>query len=86
MKFTPDGGSICFETDYRSGADDRHIIVRYRITDTGVGMSEVFLEKVFDYFAQEETGARTQYPVQGYGSGHGYYKAVCGADERHHLG
>ena len=67
VKFTPDGGSIRFETDYRPGADERHIVVRYRIADTGVGMSEEFLEKVFDDFAQEETGARTQYKGTGLG-------------------
>ena len=67
VKFTPDGGSIRFETDYRPGGDDRHIVVRYRIADTGVGMSEEFLEKVFDDFAQEETGARTQYKGTGLG-------------------
>ena len=67
VKFTPDGGSIRFETDYRPGEDDCQIVVRYRITDTGVGMSEEFLEKVFDDFAQEETGARTQYKGTGLG-------------------
>ena len=67
VKFTPDGGSICFETDYRPGEDDRHIVVRYRIADTGVGMSEEFLEKVFDDFAQEDSGARTQYKGTGLG-------------------
>lgn len=67
MKFTPDGGSIRFETDYRPGGDDRHIVVRYRIADSGVGMSEEFLEKVFDDFAQEEAGARTQYKGTGLG-------------------
>ena len=51
VKFTNDGGNVRFETDYQRGADDRHIIVRYRVTDTGVGMSEEFLGQVFDDFA-----------------------------------
>ena len=67
VKFTNDGGNVRFETDYQRGADDRHIIVRYRVTDTGVGMSEEFLGLVFDDFAQEENGARTQYKGTGLG-------------------
>ena len=67
VKFTPDGGTIWFQTEYFPGEDDCHIIVRYRISDTGVGMSEEFLDRVFDDFAQEENGARTQYKGTGLG-------------------
>ena len=67
VKFTDDGGSIEFFADSRAGSDNRHIVVRYRITDTGVGMSEEFLDKVFDDFAQEENDARTQYKGTGLG-------------------
>lgn len=67
VKYTADGGSIRFETDYHPGADERHIVVRYRITDTGVGMSEEFLKHVFDEFVQEDTGARSQYKGTGLG-------------------
>ena len=42
-------------------------MVRYRITDTGVGMTEEFLEHIFDEFSQEENGARTQYKGTGLG-------------------
>ena len=67
VKFTPDGGTIWFQTEYFPGEDDCHIIVRYRISDTGVGMSEEFMDRVFDDFAQEENGARTQYKGTGLG-------------------
>ncbi|MBP0965328.1 MAG: response regulator [Oscillospiraceae bacterium] len=67
VKFTEDGGSITFETSYRQGCDDRHMNVCYRIADTGVGMSEEFVEHIFDEFSQEETGARTQYKGTGLG-------------------
>ncbi|MDO4517435.1 MAG: transporter substrate-binding domain-containing protein [Bacillota bacterium] len=67
VKFTGDGGTIRFETDYRSGGDDRHIVVCYRVTDTGVGMSEEFVEHIFEEFAQEDNGARTQYKGTGLG-------------------
>ena len=67
VKFTEDGGTIGFEASYHPGGDDRHIMVRYRTTDTGVGMTEEFLEHIFDEFSQEENGARTQYKGTGLG-------------------
>ena len=67
VKFTPDGGTITFETCYLPGADERHILVRYRVADTGVGMSEEFIGHIFDEFSQEESSARTQYKGTGLG-------------------
>ena len=67
VKFTNDGGSISFVTTCREGEDDEHIVVSYRISDTGIGMSEEFLEHIFDEFSQEESGARTQYKGTGLG-------------------
>ena len=67
VKFTNDGGSIWFEADHYQSADGQHIVVCYRITDTGVGMTEEFMERVFEEFAQEDNGARTQYKGTGLG-------------------
>lgn len=67
VKFTEDGGSIEFDTSYHPGEDDRHMMVRYRISDTGVGMTEEFTEHIFDEFSQEESSARTQYKGTGLG-------------------
>ena len=67
VKFTQDGGSITFEAGYRPGPDERHMQVCYRVTDTGVGMSEAFVAHIFDEFSQEENGARTQYRGTGLG-------------------
>ena len=67
VKFTEDGGSITFEVTYHPGEDDRHIRVRYRVTDTGVGMSAEFVTHIFDEFSQEESSARTNYKGTGLG-------------------
>ena len=67
VKFTQDGGTITFAVSYLPGIDDRHVNVRYRISDTGIGMSEEFVDDVFDEFSQEEHGARTQYQGTGLG-------------------
>ena len=67
VKFTKDGGTIRFDAGNRPGADAQHIVICYRIKDTGIGMSEEFQKKLFDEFAQEENGARTQYKGTGLG-------------------
>ena len=67
VKFTEDCGTITFEASYHPGEDQRHILARYRISDTGVGMSAEFVEHIFDEFSQEENGARTHYKGSGLG-------------------
>ena len=41
--------------------------MRYRISDTGIGMSEEFQARIFDEFSQENGGARTSYKGTGLG-------------------
>ena len=67
VKFTNDGGTVTYAVSYHPGEDDRHVNVRYRISDTGIGMSEEFVTHIFDEFSQEERGARTQYKGTGLG-------------------
>ena len=67
VKFTEDGGQITFEASCLPGVDEKHMTVRYRICDTGVGMSEEFVGHIFDEFSQEANSARTQYKGTGLG-------------------
>lgn len=67
VKFTNDGGTVTYAVSYHPGKDERYIHVRYRIADTGIGMSEEFVDRIFDEFSQEEHGARTQYKGTGLG-------------------
>ena len=67
VKFTKDGGTISFAAENAPGNDENHIIVRYRISDTGIGMSEEFQTRIFDEFSQENDGARTSYKGTGLG-------------------
>ena len=67
VKFTHDGGIITYSVSYHPGKDDRHINVQYQIADTGIGMSEEFVDHIFDEFSQEDHGARTQYKGTGLG-------------------
>lgn len=67
VKFTNDGGRIIFDASYRPGTDDHHMVVCYRVSDTGVGMREEFVEHIFDEFSQEENSARTKFKGTGLG-------------------
>ena len=67
VKFTKDGGTISFAAENAPGNDENHIIIRYRISDTGIGMSEEFQTRIFDEFSQENDGARTSYKGTGLG-------------------
>ena len=67
VKFTNDGGTVTYAVSYHPGEDDRHVNVRYRISDTGIGISEDFVDHIFDEFSQEDLGARTQYKGTGLG-------------------
>jgi signal transduction histidine kinase/ActR/RegA family two-component response regulator len=66
VKYNKDGGSITVraeETGYRDGT----ATIRICVDDTGIGMSEEFIRKIFDPFTQENAGARTQYGGTGLG-------------------
>ena len=67
VKFTEDGGTISMEASSRPGQDSQQIMIRYRVSDTGIGMSEEFQKKLFDDFTQEHSGARTNYKGTGLG-------------------
>lgn len=67
VKFTEDGGTITLEITPRIAQDDRHGVICYRVTDTGIGMSPEYLAHIFEEFSQEESGARTQYRGSGLG-------------------
>ena len=67
VKFTPDGGTITFEARCQEKSGDGYINMYYRISDTGIGMSEDFTKVIFEEFSQEDYGARTQYHGAGLG-------------------
>lgn len=67
VKFTPDGGTITFEARCQENGEDGYINMRYRISDTGIGMSKEFTKEVFEEFVQEDSDVRTQYHGVGLG-------------------
>lgn len=67
IKFTKDGGTIRFEVKDKPVGDGKHVEVHYRISDTGIGMSEEYQKHLYEEFSQESDGARTNYKGTGLG-------------------
>lgn len=67
IKYTKDGGKISLMCDMKE-LDETHVEVTYEISDTGIGMSEDFVQHIFERFTQEDAGAaRTEYKGAGLG-------------------
>ena len=56
VKFTPEGGKITFTVSELSRMDG-NATFRFIMNDTGIGMSEDYLPKLFDSFSQEDANA-----------------------------
>ena len=67
VKFTEEGGEIDVEIEKLSDASDNRIMVSFKVKDTGIGMSEHQLEKIFQPFAQGDTGIMRKYGGTGLG-------------------
>ncbi len=66
VKFTPDGGKIYFRVRETGSADGRAHF-HFEIEDTGIGMKPEFLQHIWEPFAQEDGGNRTNYKGTGLG-------------------
>lgn len=53
LKYTPSNGSVEVDVDELSCDEPGYMIVRTSITDTGIGMSQEYLEKIFESFSRE---------------------------------
>jgi len=52
VKFTPDGGTITFEARCQEKGGDGYINMHYRISDTGIGMSEEFTKQAIQMIGE----------------------------------
>ena len=67
IKFTPSGGSVSLTIKQKHGAPEGYAAYEIRIKDTGIGMSEEFLQHIFEPFERESTS--TVSGIQGTGLG-----------------
>lgn len=66
VKFTPDDGTIKFIINHKT-IDEKHGELTFIIEDTGIGMSEEYLKKIFEPFSQDVGGTRSKYKGTGLG-------------------
>lgn len=66
VKFTPEGGSVSFLVKQMARFDGKTTL-RFQMKDTGIGMDESFLPKIFDSFSQEDSSAANKYGSTGLG-------------------
>lgn len=66
IKYNRVGGSVTTVCTC-SDTGDRRVTCRWRIQDTGIGMTKEFLKHIYDPFAQERTDARSVYNGTGLG-------------------
>lgn len=70
VKFTPEGGTVTFLTEAEGcGASDtcENCRVRFTISDTGAGMDEEYIPKIFEAFTQEDDTSTNKYGGSGLG-------------------
>ncbi len=67
VKYTKDGGTICFLVEEKESKDGEKAAFCFHMEDTGIGMSEEFIQKIFDPFEQESTSSRSSYEGTGLG-------------------
>ena len=53
LKYTPSNGSVEVSVDELSCDEPGYMIVRTSIADTGIGMSQEYLDKIFESFSRE---------------------------------
>ncbi len=66
VKFTPSGGSVTF-TIKEGQRFDNKAVLEMTIRDTGIGMSEEYLPKIFDALSQEDSSTTNKYGSTGLG-------------------
>lgn len=67
VKYTQVGGNIELLIEEMDQNVHNHIHMRFVVRDNGLGMSEEFVQKIFDPFSREETSAKKE--IQGTGLG-----------------
>ena len=67
IKYTPSGGSVVINVDELACDEPGYMIVRTRVSDTGIGMSQDYLTKIFDAFTREQNTTKSKITGTGLG-------------------
>ena len=67
LKYTPSNGSIMVDVDELECDEPGYMIVRTSVMDTGIGMSQEYLDKIFESFSRERTTTTSKISGTGLG-------------------
>ena len=67
IKYTPSGGSVMINVDELACDEPGYMMVRTRVSDTGIGMSQDYLSKIFDAFTRERNTTKSKITGTGLG-------------------
>lgn len=67
IKYTPAGGSVMMSVDELPCDEPGYMIVRNRVSDTGIGMSQEYITKIFDAFTREHNTTKSKIAGTGLG-------------------
>ena len=67
IKYTPSGGSVTVNVDELPCDEPGYMIVRTRVSDTGIGMSQDYLTKIFEAFTREQNTTKSKIAGSGLG-------------------
>ena len=67
IKYTPAGGSVMVNVEELPCDEPEYMIARTRISDTGIGMSQEYLTKIFDAFTREQNTTKSKIAGTGLG-------------------
>ena len=67
IKYTPPGGSVRVNVDELPCDEPGYMIARTRVSDTGIGMSQDYLTKIFDAFTRERNTTKSKIAGSGLG-------------------
>lgn len=67
MKYTPSGGSVMVNVDELPCDEAGYMMVRMRVRDTGIGMRQDYLTKIFEAFTREQNTTKSKIAGTGLG-------------------
>ena len=67
IKYTSSGGSVKVSVDELPCDEDGYMMVRTRVSDTGIGMSQEYLTNIFEAFTRERNATKSKITGSGLG-------------------
>lgn len=67
VKYTPNGGKVCFNIYSKYDDDNKCLNMTYKIIDNGIGMSKEFLKDIFEPFSRERSEMQADFDGVGLG-------------------